>query len=67
MNQPRIIVQVAPDGATQVRAEGFAGTDCLAATEQLEQSLGLAAPRQLTAEFFQTKQSVGNSAIRSAE
>ena len=56
MSQPRIIVQVLPDGETRLKADGFQGGGCVAATAEFEKSLGISAQRDYTAEFFQTTQ-----------
>jgi Protein of unknown function (DUF2997) len=57
VSQPRIIVRVAADGATQIKAQGFQGNSCSAATVELERALGIAQQRELTQEFYQRAQS----------
>lgn len=47
-----IEVIVAPDGKVTVQTKGFAGTACKAASESLEQALGVKASEKLTAEFY---------------
>ena len=39
MNQ-RIVINVATDGSTEVRTEGFSGSSCRQASEFLERALG---------------------------
>ncbi|MCR9293642.1 MAG: DUF2997 domain-containing protein [bacterium] len=48
----RFIIKVSPDGSTEVRTEGFTGSQCRQASEFLERSLGSRQSEQLTAEFF---------------
>ena len=51
---PRIIeVIVSPQGETTVQTKGYAGSDCLQASKFLEQTLGIVANDQKTAEFYQ--------------
>lgn len=56
MSQPRIIVQVSPDGETRLKADGFQGGGCVSATAEFEKALGISAQRDYTAEFYQTTQ-----------
>jgi Protein of unknown function (DUF2997) len=51
-----IEVVVSPQGATTVQTRGFAGSDCLAASKFLEQSLGLAVGERKTGEFHTSSQ-----------
>ncbi|MBX3421777.1 MAG: DUF2997 domain-containing protein [Pirellulaceae bacterium] len=67
MSRPLIIVHVSPTGQTQVRAEGFRGQDCLTATRELEQSLGLAVSRQHTGQFYQANEAASRVELQSGE
>ena len=50
----RIIeVLVSPTGEATVQTKGYAGADCLRASEFLEQALGVTATEQKTAEYYQ--------------
>ena len=48
-----IEVIVSPQGEATVQTKGYAGADCLQASQFLEQSLGLPAQERKTAEFYQ--------------
>lgn len=51
---PRIIeVTVSPTGETTVQTKGYAGSDCLQASQFLEVSLGVPTQDQKTGEFYQ--------------
>jgi Protein of unknown function (DUF2997) len=51
----RIIeVTVSPQGEATVQTRGYAGADCLQASQFLEQALGVAANDQKTSEYFDT-------------
>ena len=50
----RIIIKVAADGSTEVRTEGFTGTQCRQASEFIEKALGSRQSEQLTSEFFKS-------------
>ena len=51
---PRVIeVTVSPQGEATVQTKGYAGADCLRASQFLEQALGVVAGDQRTAEFYQ--------------
>lgn len=50
----RIIVTIAPDGATTVKTEGFTGRGCKDASRFLEQALGTVNAESLTSEYHQT-------------
>ena len=51
---PRIIeVTVSPTGEATVQTKGYAGPDCMQASQFLEQSLGVATQDQKTGEFYQ--------------
>ena len=47
-----IEVIVSPDGKITVQTKGFAGSACKAASDSLEQALGLKASEKMTAEFY---------------
>lgn len=48
-----IEVTVLPTGETKVRTQGFAGSECQAASKFLERALGQVRSDRLTDEFFQ--------------
>jgi hypothetical protein len=50
---PYIIVLVSPAGEIKLETQGFMGTSCQQASQQLEQSLGVKTEDQPTAEYFQ--------------
>ena len=51
---PRILeVTVSPQGEATVQTRGYAGPDCLAASQFLEQALGVTTTDARTAEFYQ--------------
>ncbi|MFZ5650270.1 MAG: DUF2997 domain-containing protein [Bacillota bacterium] len=41
-----IVITVRPDGSVQIEAAGFAGRECLRATQDFEQSLGAVTGRK---------------------
>ena len=52
---PSIIeVVVSPTGETTVQTKGYAGGDCLRASNFLEQALGVAVQDHKTVEYYQT-------------
>ena len=51
----QIIVEVEPDGAVTIDAVGFTGTDCVAATQFLEEALGAKTQVQTKPEFHQRR------------
>jgi hypothetical protein len=52
---PRVIeVTVSPTGEATVQTRGYAGADCLRASKDLEQALGVVTSDNRTAEFYQT-------------
>jgi hypothetical protein len=53
MTQKRIEVTVSPTGATSIKAVGFSGGSCKAATRDLENALGVAGRETLQPEYFQ--------------
>ena len=52
-HQRSVEVCVSPDGAIQIDAVGFKGSDCEAATKFLEDALGIAGQRQRKPEYHQ--------------
>ena len=51
---PRVIeVTVSPQGETTVQTKGYAGGDCLRASQFLERALGVVAGDRKTAEFYE--------------
>jgi hypothetical protein len=48
-----IEVTVSPTGETTVQTKGYAGSDCLQASQFVEQALGVATAEHKTAEYFQ--------------
>ena len=48
-----IEIVVKPDGSTTLETKGFAGSECRAASEFIEQALGACASERLTSEFHQ--------------
>jgi hypothetical protein len=48
-----IEVVVSPAGEATVQTRGYAGADCLRASQFLEQALGITADERKTAEFYQ--------------
>ncbi len=47
-----IEVVVSPQGETTVQTKGYAGSDCLKASQFLEQALGVASADRKTGEFY---------------
>ena len=48
----RIIeVMISPTGETKIETKGFSGSSCQAASQSLEQALGVRQAERLTAEF----------------
>lgn len=50
----KIVIQVDPQGNSQVRTEGFSGASCQAASRFIEQALGRTVSDQLTPDYFNT-------------
>ncbi len=49
----RIIeVIISPTGETNIETKGFSGSSCQAASQSLEQALGIRQAERLTAEFY---------------
>jgi hypothetical protein len=60
-----IDITIAPDGATEIKTQGFAGRSCQDATRDLEKALGIVTSDTPTAERLQitterTKLTQGN-------
>jgi hypothetical protein len=53
MNGPVIEVLVSPTGEVSVQTRGYAGSDCLQASQFLEQSLGVTSADRKTTEFYE--------------
>jgi hypothetical protein len=52
---PRIIeLIISPSGETKLQTKGYAGSDCLQASQFLEQALGIVTAEHMTSEFFQS-------------
>jgi hypothetical protein len=49
-----IEVTVSPKGETTVQTKGYAGVDCLRASQFLEQALGVASADRKTGEYYLT-------------
>jgi len=49
-----IEVEVDTDGSVQVKAVGYPGSSCKAATRPLESALGIVQDVTLTSEYYQT-------------
>ena len=52
-----IEIIVSPNGSTTVETKGFAGESCQDASRFLEETLGVRASEQHTAEFYQAAES----------
>jgi Protein of unknown function (DUF2997) len=50
-----IEVIVSPTGETTVQTKGYVGSECLRASQFIEQALGVVASEQKTAEFYQSQ------------
>lgn len=59
----RIIVKVAPNGETEVRTEGFAGSACQKASRFIEQALGSKQTERLTQDYFNISTDAGNQQL----
>ena len=59
-----IIVDVSPTGKVMIKTEGFTGKACLAATLELEASLGKVTNTTPTAEMNHVQEEVKNAAKR---
>jgi hypothetical protein len=55
MNGRVIEVVVSPTGEVSVQTKGYAGGDCLQASQFLEQSLGVTTTDRKTTEFYQAE------------
>lgn len=47
-----IVIEIATDGAVQLKTQGFEGPACLAASRELEAALGLTENEELLPEYF---------------
>ena len=56
MSQRLIEVLVSPTGEVSVQTKGFPGSDCLQASQFLEQSLGVVSADRKTTEFYDVAQ-----------
>lgn len=54
----QVIVTIAPDGTTQVKVDGIAGTSCKDITKQLENSLGSTVKDEKTQDFYKQQATV---------
>jgi hypothetical protein len=52
-----IELTISPTGETKLETKGFTGSECEAASKQLEQALGLRQAETLTAEYHAANQS----------
>jgi len=50
-----ITLVISPTGETQLQTQGFAGSQCQAASAALEKALGLVTQDQQTTEYYQTQ------------
>ena len=50
----QVSVTIADDGSVKIETNGFSGSECLKATEDLERALGMPGSRQKKKEFFET-------------
>ena len=51
----KVLVTVAKDGTTTVKAEGYEGSSCMKATEAFEELLGANSTDKKTPEFYKTE------------
>ena len=49
---------ISPTGETTLETHGYAGSECQAATRQLEAALGVAQDERLTSEFYAASQPI---------
>ena len=54
---PQLVIVVRPDGTTEVKAEGFTGRSCMAATKFLENTLGQVEADRKSPEFYAAESS----------
>jgi hypothetical protein len=52
VNGKRIVIEIAPDGAVTVRAEGYAGPGCVEAVHRFSEALGLETEAENLPEFY---------------
>ena len=53
--QRLIEVIVSPTGETTVQTKGYAGSDCLKASQFLEKALGVVTGERKTSDYYQTQ------------
>ena len=53
MGKREIEVVIRPDGSVELRPVGMKGPDCVEATRELEEALGVVVDRQRTPEFYE--------------
>ena len=58
--QKTILVDIAPDGSTQIETRGFVGTECLKETADLERKLGAKISDAPTPEAFKAPMASAN-------
>jgi hypothetical protein len=61
-----IEVIVSPKGETRIETKGFQGTECRLASQFVEVALGKRTAEQLTADFFQLDEQVGEDLRQSS-
>ena len=57
MSEKTIQITVSPEGAVNIKANGFTGGSCRDATRDLERALGVAGKESLLPEFYAQAQS----------
>jgi len=62
-----ILIKVAPDGSTEVRTEGFAGSACKQASLFIERALGAVSSEQLTQDFYGSSIEAVNNTLQQGE
>jgi hypothetical protein len=63
----RIIIKVSPNGETEVRTEGFAGSTCQKASSFIERALGSRQSEQLTQDYYKASTEAGTSELNQGE
>jgi len=63
----RIVIKVAPNGATEVRTEGFSGNSCQKASQFIERALGSRKSEQLTQDFYSASTNAGTHTLNQGE
>jgi len=54
--RPIIEVLISPTGEVSIQTKGYAGADCLQASQWLEEALGVVRSEQRTAEYYQASE-----------